>query len=169
MHRSARNSQSTITRAALSTGGRAKSNFLSVDTMRSAFESVKNDPGASTNGIGPSVFPGLPVITGPEDDFNEWMDFSLLPPFEKVAQYFSFTVYTGSANVDGLTLKLFAPTPPALRSNASPKPGNQGAKKPLLCFSTPLEAELCTFRRGHNRMETQRRQAARFPRPPGSA
>ena len=89
-----------------------------VDTMRAAFEAAKNDPGASTNGIGPSLFPGLPGITGPERNLNDWMDFSLLPAFDKVAQYFYFTVYAGSANVDGLTLKLFVPMPPALRSNS---------------------------------------------------
>ena len=48
------------------------------DTMRAAFEAAKNDPGASTNGIGPSVFPGLPGITGPEKNLRDWMDFSLL-------------------------------------------------------------------------------------------
>ena len=94
------------------------------DTMRAAFESAKNDPGASTNGIGPSLFPGLPGIAGPEENLNEWMDFSLLPAFDKVAQYFYFTVYAGSANVDGLTLKLFFPMPPALRSNSVAKPAN---------------------------------------------
>ena len=94
------------------------------DAMRAAFESAKNDPGASTNGIGPSIFPGLPGIAGPEGNLNEWMDFSLLPPFDKVAQYFYSTIYAGSANVDGLTLKLFTPVPPALRSNTVVKPGN---------------------------------------------
>jgi hypothetical protein len=87
------------------------------DTTRAAFEAVKNDPGAATNGIGPSVFPGLPGIAGPEQNLKAWMDFSLLPAFDKVAQYFYFSVYAGSANVEGLTLKVFAPTPPALRLN----------------------------------------------------
>jgi hypothetical protein len=87
------------------------------DTKRAAFEAVKNDPGAATNGIGPSVFPGLPGIAGPEQNLKAWMDFSLLPAFDKVAQYFYFSVYAGSANVDGLTLKVFAPIPPALRPN----------------------------------------------------
>jgi hypothetical protein len=95
-----------------------------VDTMRAAFERAKNDSGASTNGIGPSLFPGLPGVTGPESNLHIWMDFSLLPAFEKVAQYFYFTVYAGSANVDGLTLKLFAPTPPAIRSNSVAKQVN---------------------------------------------
>ncbi|MGO8925554.1 MAG: hypothetical protein ACLQU3_01330 [Limisphaerales bacterium] len=89
-----------------------------VDTMRAAFEAVKNDPGASTNGIGPSVFPGLPGIAGPEKNLNDWMDFSLLPAFDKVAPYFYFDVYAASVNVDGLTLKVFSPVPPALRSDA---------------------------------------------------
>jgi hypothetical protein len=92
------------------------------DAMRAAFEAVKNDPGASTNGIGPNVFPGLPGITGPEKNLNAWMDFSLLPTFDKVAQYFYFDVYAGSANVDGLALKAFSPIPPALRSNAVANP-----------------------------------------------
>ena len=91
-------------------------------TMRAAFEAVKNDPGASTNGIGPSVFPGLPGITGPEKSFNDWMDFSMLPAFDKVAQYFNFDVYAGSANVDGLTFKAFSAIPPALRSNPPATP-----------------------------------------------
>jgi hypothetical protein len=83
------------------------------DAMRAAFDAVKNDPGASTNGIGPSLFPGLPAISGPEKNFREWMDFSLLPAFDKVGQYFYFTVTAGSATADGLTLKVFAPIPPA--------------------------------------------------------
>ena len=95
-----------------------------MDTMRTAFEAAKNDPGASTNGVGPSLFPGLPGIIGPESNLNDWMDFSLLPAFDKVAQYFFFTIYAGSANVDGLTLRLSAPMPPALRSNTVAKPAN---------------------------------------------
>jgi hypothetical protein len=94
------------------------------DTMRTAFEAARNDPGASTNGIGPCLFPGLPGITGPEENLNEWMDFSLLPPFDKVAQYFNCTVYSGTANADGLTLRLFVPAPINLRSNSIAKPSN---------------------------------------------
>jgi hypothetical protein len=108
-------------------GGMGTGHFVyenQADAMRAAFESAKNDPGVSTNGIGPSLFPGLPGITGPEGNLNEWMDFSLLPPFDKVAQYFYITIYAGSANVDGLALKLFVPMPPALRSNSVAKPGN---------------------------------------------
>jgi hypothetical protein len=113
--------------AAQKVGGMGTGHFgyeNQADTMRAAFEAAKNDRGASTNGIGPSLFPGLPGITGPEGNLNEWMDFSLLPAFDKVAQYFYSTVYASSANVDGVTLKLFAPMPPALRSNSVAKPAN---------------------------------------------
>jgi len=92
------------------------------DTLRATFDAVKNDPGASTNGIGPSLFPGLPGITGPEKNLRDWMDFSLLPAFDKVAPYFYFDVYAGSANVDGITLKVFSPIPPALRCYSVGKP-----------------------------------------------
>lgn len=113
--------------AAQQVGGMSTGHFVyenQADTMRTAFESAKNDPGAATNGIGPSLFPGLPGIAGPEGNLNEWMDFSLLPAFDKVAQYFYFTVYASTANVDGLTLKLLVPMPPALRSNSVAKPVN---------------------------------------------
>ena len=114
--------------AAQQVGGMGTGLFLyenEADTQRAVFEAAKNDPGASTNGIGPGLFPGLPGLTGPEKNLGAWMDFSLLPAFDKVAQYFYFAVYAGSANVDGLTFKVFAPTPPALRSSpggrASPR------------------------------------------------
>jgi len=56
---------------------------------------------------------------GPEKNFKEWMDLSLLPAYSKVAKYFHFTVYGASANVDGLTFKVFAPIPPALKGAES--------------------------------------------------
>ena len=113
--------------AAQKVGGMGTGHFgyeNKVETMRAAFEAAKSDSGASTNGLGPTLFPGLPAIAGPEDNLNAWMDFSLLPPFERIAQYFYFTLYAGSADSDGLTLKIFAPVPPALRSNAVAKQGN---------------------------------------------
>jgi len=100
------------------------------DTMRAAFEAARSNPGASTNGIGPSLFPGLPGLSGPEESLSEWMDFSLLPPFDKAAPYFSFSLYAASANVDGLTLKIFAPLPPALRSGAAFSPVPNAVPKP---------------------------------------
>jgi hypothetical protein len=48
----------------------------------------------------------------PEDSLAAWVDYSLLPPFEAVAKHLNIMVYGVSANVDGLTLKVFLPKPP---------------------------------------------------------
>jgi hypothetical protein len=61
-----------------------------------------------------TLAPGIPAFV-PEDTFKNWMDFSLLPPFEKISKYFYFSVYSGSANVDGITFKVFTPVPPQLK------------------------------------------------------
>ena len=49
------------------------------------------------------------------ESFRQWVDFSLLPSFDTVAKYFSFSVYGGSFTPDGFALKFFMPTPPQLR------------------------------------------------------
>jgi len=119
--------------AAQKVGGMATGLFgyeNEADTMRVAFEAARNDPGASTNGIGPSLFPGLPGLAGPEKSLAEWMDFSLLPPFDRVAPYFSFTLYAASANVDGLTFKIFVPLPPVPGSHTTPSPAPTAASQP---------------------------------------
>jgi hypothetical protein len=46
---------------------------------------------------------------------KDWVDFSLLPPFEKIAKYFHFSVSSGSFTADGFSYKAFTPTPPQLK------------------------------------------------------
>lgn len=82
------------------------------ETTRALFEALKNSAGA--NSAGPSAMPGFSSLPGAAN-FKDWMDFSLLPPFDSVSKYFGISVYTLSANVDGFAFKLFAPVPPALR------------------------------------------------------
>lgn len=60
----------------------------------------------STSGLG---------VGGAGQFFKEWLDFSLLPPFEKIAKYFSFNVYGGGATTEGLSFKMFEPVPQGLR------------------------------------------------------
>ena len=86
------------------------------EIIRFAFEGWKNQPNSLTNAAS-NLLPGGLGMAGPEKNFKEWADVSLLPPFTKVARYFHFMVYGVSANVDGLTLKLFAPIPPALKGS----------------------------------------------------
>jgi hypothetical protein len=62
---------------------------------------------------------GVPIpdvaISEQLEIFRQWADFSLLPPFDTVSKYFSFSVYAGGFSSDGFALKLFMPTPPQLR------------------------------------------------------
>lgn len=44
-------------------------------------------------------------------DAGQWLDFSLLPPFEQVAKYFGMAVSAGAWDSTGFQLKTFAPTP----------------------------------------------------------
>ena len=88
----------------------------STETMRAAFEKWKKDPNPGTNSTASTLLPGALGMAGPERNLKEWMDFSLLPAYDRVARYFHFNVYAGSANVDGLSFKLFSPLPPALKA-----------------------------------------------------
>jgi hypothetical protein len=86
------------------------------ETMRTIFESLRKGSNSATNLGGLNPITGALGIPSPDKNIKEWMDFSLLPPYEKIAKYFYFTVYSGGSTVDGLTFKMFAPVPPALRS-----------------------------------------------------
>jgi hypothetical protein len=88
------------------------------DSMRAAFDAMKKDPSVAANANTLGLFPGVPGLSGADRHFKGWMDYSLAPPFDRVAQYFYFTVYAASVTTDGLTLKFFAPTPPALRDSS---------------------------------------------------
>jgi hypothetical protein len=59
----------------------------------------------------------MPFGAGAEEGkrLKDWVDFSLLPPFEKIAKYFHFSVFSGSLTADGLSYKGFSPTPPQLK------------------------------------------------------
>jgi hypothetical protein len=80
------------------------------ETTRAVFEALRN----STNGPSSSILPGLGALPN-AGNLKDWMDFSLLPSFDKVSKYFGFTVYAASASPDGLTFKMFAPVPAGLR------------------------------------------------------
>ena len=48
-------------------------------------------------------------------NMKDWIDTSLLPDFNQISKYFSFSVYAGSATADGLSFKAFAPMPAQLK------------------------------------------------------
>jgi len=82
------------------------------ETVRTWFEILRKDSSAATN-VTAAAIALIPVSN---QALKDWLDFSLLPPYEKISKYFYFTVYSGSASADGLTFRLFAPVPPGLKS-----------------------------------------------------
>jgi len=83
-----------------------------VETTRTMFEGLRNS--ATTNAGSFAMMPGLAGLPN-TGTFKGLMDFSLLPPFDKISKYFGFSVYTTTANMDGLTFKMYAPVPAGLR------------------------------------------------------
>jgi hypothetical protein len=44
-----------------------------------------------------------------------WFDAKLLPPFEKIAKYFHYSVFGGGSTAEGIGFKWFSPVPPQLK------------------------------------------------------
>jgi hypothetical protein len=104
--------------AAQKIGGTATGLFGCQDdreNMRALFEALKNDQG----GLGKffAATPFAAVLRGPEMEkvFKEWVDFSLLPPYEKVAKYFYLSVFAGRTTPEGFGFKAFSPLPPTMK------------------------------------------------------
>lgn len=58
---------------------------------------------------------GFGTTSAERQKHGSWFDPALLPPFEKISKYFSFLVYSLSASNQGISWKLFLPTPPQAR------------------------------------------------------
>ena len=84
---------------------------------RSIFNLLHENPGfleGMLGGLPGRIDPdtGLPV-EGP--NISEWLDFKLLPEFKKVSKYFHYTVSGMQVTQQGISLRVFAPTPPELK------------------------------------------------------
>ena len=82
---------------------------------RAGLEMLKKNPPS-----GASLAPLLPLpdlIAEPladEMNLGGMLEAPLLPPFERIAKYFHYSVYGLSASATGVTLKCFSPSPPEL-------------------------------------------------------
>jgi len=83
------------------------------ETMRAAFTAFKNSSPDSPSSGGANAFSALPFAS-PGKIFGGWLDFSLLPEYDKVSKYFYFSVTSGNVTADGFSFKIFAPRPPQL-------------------------------------------------------
>jgi len=86
-----------------------------LESLRGFFEALRKSPASGSTG-GSSLLPAPFGLAGGDEAIKQWVDFSLLPPFDQVAKYFSFSVYGGSATTEGLMFKAFNPLPPGLKS-----------------------------------------------------
>ena len=84
------------------------------EAMRLLFDTLRHSA-ADKNNSSPGVLESAIPFASPEKKFRDWLDFSLLPDYERVSKYFGFGVYSATANVDGLTFRFFSPTPPQLK------------------------------------------------------
>ena len=80
------------------------------EQMRTFFKLLKSEDGSSQL---LSSFDTLKMMLGqgPNTSLKDWVDFSLLPDYDKISKYFSFSVYAGGATPEGLVLKSYSPTP----------------------------------------------------------
>lgn len=76
------------------------------EILRALFARLKGQPKGS--------FIQSPFIQPPKAT-DDWMDYSLLPDFDRVAKYFYFSVFGGDTTTAGMEFKFFAPRPPELK------------------------------------------------------
>jgi len=85
------------------------------ETLKLIFETFRKNPDAFED-IFSTQLTGMPGIElWNAEKRKEWVDFSLLPPFEQVAKYFGFSVFAVRGGAAGIEFNGFTPTPPALR------------------------------------------------------
>jgi len=84
------------------------------ENMRSAIELLKTMFGSDSGSASASVLPLGAGFPGTEK-IKQWLDFSLLPSYDKISKYFGYSVYAGSATVEGLGFKMYTPVPSGLK------------------------------------------------------
>jgi hypothetical protein len=83
--------------------------------MRTLLETLRQQPVTLQDILGSSSMMSG-VNTGDQAaQLRAWADFSLLPSYDAIAQYFYFSVFSGGFSPEGFTMNFFAPTPPKLR------------------------------------------------------
>lgn len=84
-------------------------------SARFQVEVLKKESGSIAN-----VVAGLPIAStfGWDEDakaFKDWVDFSLLPPFDQISKYFYHSLYTGEFTPQGFEMRFMSPMPPQLK------------------------------------------------------
>lgn len=85
------------------------------ETMRVLLEVLKKDGSSFADLLAMTPFGARLGLAEDSKAFKDWFDFSLLPSYDKISKYFGLTVYSGSANADGMSLKFYTPYPPQFK------------------------------------------------------
>jgi hypothetical protein len=83
------------------------------EVVRIWLESARKESAALDKLLSLAPLAGSKVMS-PEEKrkMEDWLDASALPPFDKIAKYFHFIVYSFGSSDEGLSWRLFAPAPP---------------------------------------------------------
>jgi len=85
------------------------------ETARAAIETLKKESGTLANMLGASPLTVLSQNVADASKFKDWVDFSLLPSFDAIAKYFYINIASGNVTSDGISFKVFTPTPPQIK------------------------------------------------------
>ena len=85
------------------------------ELMRATLETLKKESGSIANLFSSSPFAARFGMDEGDKKFKEWVDFSLLPSFDKISKYFYLSLWSGSVNSQGIDLKMFSPNSPQLK------------------------------------------------------
>lgn len=83
--------------------------------MRPAVDALRQQSANLQDVLGSSLLVSAFNMSDQVGKLREWSDFSLLPPYDAISQYFYFSVYAGAFSPEGFSVTYFAPTPPKLR------------------------------------------------------
>jgi hypothetical protein len=83
------------------------------ENLRVLVEVLRNNPDLISQAL--ALSPLAPQTGDADKALKEWLDFSLLPPFEKIAKYFHLTVFAGRLTPAGYLLGTFSPRPPQMK------------------------------------------------------
>jgi hypothetical protein len=84
------------------------------EEMRSVVETLRKESGTLANLFGNNPVAGRLGVDAP-GKFKDWVDFSLLPPFDQISKYFYLNVWSGNLTPDGFAFRVYSPVPPQMK------------------------------------------------------
>ncbi len=107
-----------LAEAAQKAGGMAGGMFgyeNQLETARALVETLKKESGTLANLLGASPLSDQIGMGENAEKFKDWVDFSLLPSFDKIAKYFHITVAAGAITSENMSIKVYSPNSPQLK------------------------------------------------------